>query len=209
MFWWYVYLFILEIERKLLKELKIFELTINADINVFCRALNVALFSFYRTESEIAINAFIFTICNSILHQCIIWAIIDKCVRKSAELSERSQIRWQIWVFQVYKYRFLDKTYYYIIKKQLIQYFTKGLSFLLLYFCSHRTTNYTLGIGVNKISFVVVDISHTEPWVINTYTLIINRLPIAHNMPQFRASLPHHVCSFTQVWKFNYTLKIL
>ncbi|CAG2100173.1 unnamed protein product [Medioppia subpectinata] len=27
-----------------------------------------------------------------------------------------------------------------------------------------RQTNYTLGIGVNKISLVVVDISHTEPW---------------------------------------------
>ena len=64
---------------------------------------------------------------------------------------------------------------------------------------SNRVTNYTLGIGVNKISFVVVDISHTEPWVINTYTLVINRVPISHNVPQFRAQLPHRVCSFTQV----------
>ncbi|CAG2162722.1 unnamed protein product [Oppiella nova] len=65
-------------------------------------------------------------------------------------------------------------------------------------FGSSRTTNYTLGIGVNKISLVVVDISHTEPWVINTYTLIINRVPVTHNVPEFRAQLPHRVCSFTQ-----------
>ncbi|XP_054163074.1 cadherin-like and PC-esterase domain-containing protein 1 [Oppia nitens] len=65
-------------------------------------------------------------------------------------------------------------------------------------FGSSRATNYTLGIGVNKISLVVIDISHTEPWVINTYTILINRVPLSHKVPDFAAQLPHRVCSFTQ-----------
>lgn len=53
---------------------------------------------------------------------------------------------------------------------------------------------------MNKISFVVVDISHTEPWVINTYTLTIKRLSLSNPVLQFSAKSPHQVCSFIQVF---------
>ncbi|GIY07031.1 cadherin-like and PC-esterase domain-containing protein 1 [Caerostris extrusa] len=61
-----------------------------------------------------------------------------------------------------------------------------------------RTTNYTLGVGENRISFLVVDITHTEPWVINTYTLVVHRLTITHGEPPFDPSVPHQVCSLHQ-----------
>ncbi|GFY66242.1 cadherin-like and PC-esterase domain-containing protein 1 [Trichonephila inaurata madagascariensis] len=61
-----------------------------------------------------------------------------------------------------------------------------------------RTTNYTLGVGENRISFLVVDITHTEPWVINTYTLVVHRLTITHGEPPFDPSIPHQVCSLHQ-----------
>ncbi|KFM56817.1 hypothetical protein X975_20020, partial [Stegodyphus mimosarum] len=48
-----------------------------------------------------------------------------------------------------------------------------------------RTTNYTLGVGENRITFYVVDITHTEPWVINTYTLVVHRLAIVRGEPPF------------------------
>lgn len=61
-----------------------------------------------------------------------------------------------------------------------------------------RSTNYTLGVGENRISFLVVDVSHTEPWVINTYTLVIHRLSITHSEPPFDPTFPHQVCSLLQ-----------
>ncbi|GFR23981.1 hypothetical protein TNCT_41631, partial [Trichonephila clavata] len=33
-----------------------------------------------------------------------------------------------------------------------------------------------------------VDITHTEPWVINTYTLVVHRLTITHGEPPFDPS---------------------
>ncbi|XP_076333251.1 cadherin-like and PC-esterase domain-containing protein 1 isoform X2 [Tachypleus tridentatus] len=61
-----------------------------------------------------------------------------------------------------------------------------------------RPTNYTLGVGPNRISFLVVDISHTEPWVVNTYTLLVYRLSVTYNEPPFSPDLPHQVCSLKQ-----------
>lgn len=68
-----------------------------------------------------------------------------------------------------------------------------------LYVFLNRSTNYTLGVGENRISFLVVDISHTEPWVINTYTLVIHRLAITHGELPFDPTFPHQVCSLHQV----------
>ncbi|RWS14447.1 cadherin-like and PC-esterase domain-containing protein 1, partial [Dinothrombium tinctorium] len=61
-----------------------------------------------------------------------------------------------------------------------------------------RPINYTLGIGSNKVTFVVVDISHTEPWVISSYTLHINRLHPTHNESKFNPLVPHRICSLKQ-----------
>ncbi|XP_076333149.1 cadherin-like and PC-esterase domain-containing protein 1 isoform X1 [Tachypleus tridentatus] len=61
-----------------------------------------------------------------------------------------------------------------------------------------RPTNYTLGVGPNKLSFFVVDTSHTEPWVVNTYTLLVYRLPVTHDEPPFSPDFPHQVCSLKQ-----------
>lgn len=63
----------------------------------------------------------------------------------------------------------------------------------------YRPTNYTLGVGTNKITLAVVDVSHTEPWVINTYTIYITRRGLADNEPPFRPHEPHQVCSLKQV----------
>ncbi|RWS24599.1 cadherin-like and PC-esterase domain-containing protein 1 [Leptotrombidium deliense] len=61
-----------------------------------------------------------------------------------------------------------------------------------------RPTNYTLGIGLNKVTFFIVDISHTEPWVISSYTLHINRLHPKHNEMKFNSSSDHQICSLKQ-----------
>lgn len=62
-----------------------------------------------------------------------------------------------------------------------------------------RPTNYSLGVGVNKIRLVVVDISHTQPWVINVYTLSIERSDIFAKEPKFNPSIEHEICSLKQV----------
>ncbi|KAG8171187.1 hypothetical protein JTE90_016083, partial [Oedothorax gibbosus] len=61
-----------------------------------------------------------------------------------------------------------------------------------------RTTNYTLGVGENRIVFLVVDITHTEPWVVNTYTLTVHRLSVDHHEPPFDPIAQHQVCSLHQ-----------
>ena len=38
-----------------------------------------------------------------------------------------------------------------------------------------RPSNYTLGLGSNSISIHVVDVTHSSPWIVNTYTLHIQR----------------------------------
>lgn len=38
-----------------------------------------------------------------------------------------------------------------------------------------RPSNYTLGLGYNQIKILVVDVTHTDPWILNTYTLNIYR----------------------------------
>ncbi|KAI1278749.1 Cadherin-like and PC-esterase domain-containing protein 1 [Halotydeus destructor] len=59
-------------------------------------------------------------------------------------------------------------------------------------------TNYTLGVGMNKIVLIVVDVSHTEPWAVNTYSLFINRQDIAASDHNFNSDLPHQICSLKQ-----------
>ena len=41
--------------------------------------------------------------------------------------------------------------------------------------CFCRPSNYTLGLGTNHVTILVVDVTHTEPWIINTYTLHVYR----------------------------------
>ncbi|GAB6029952.1 cadherin-like and PC-esterase domain containing 1 [Chamberlinius hualienensis] len=66
-----------------------------------------------------------------------------------------------------------------------------------------QPTNYTLGLGDNHVTFVVVDIRHTEPWVINTYTLTIRRQDVSHSEPNFDVQSPHEVCSIRQECDFQ------
>ncbi|XP_071083354.1 cadherin-like and PC-esterase domain-containing protein 1 [Haliotis cracherodii] len=61
-----------------------------------------------------------------------------------------------------------------------------------------REANFTLGIGENRISIYVVDMSHADPWVLNTYTLIIERQGPDYQQTSFLPGLPHQVCSLTQ-----------
>ena len=38
-----------------------------------------------------------------------------------------------------------------------------------------RPSNFTLGLGSNRVTIHVVDVTHTEPWILNTYNLYIHR----------------------------------
>ncbi|KAI8483516.1 Cadherin-like and PC-esterase [Branchiostoma belcheri] len=62
-----------------------------------------------------------------------------------------------------------------------------------------RPANYSLGLGENRINFLVVDLTHTEPWVINTYTLHVYRERHTDTEPAFHPRVPHQVCTMTQV----------
>ena len=70
------------------------------------------------------------------------------------------------------------------------------IQFLFQYF---RPSNYTLGLGQNRISIQVVDVTHTEPWVINTYTLYIHRASRTDSDGEIDLKQPHQICSLTQV----------
>ncbi|XP_035676867.1 cadherin-like and PC-esterase domain-containing protein 1 isoform X2 [Branchiostoma floridae] len=61
-----------------------------------------------------------------------------------------------------------------------------------------RPANYSLGLGENRINFLVVDLTHTEPWVINTYTLHVYRERLTDTEPAFNPRVPHQVCTMTQ-----------
>ncbi|KAG8199157.1 hypothetical protein JTE90_015988 [Oedothorax gibbosus] len=65
-------------------------------------------------------------------------------------------------------------------------------------FGTSRPTNITLGVGQNRISFIVVDISLTEPRIINSYNLKINRFPVTHGQKQFNPQNYHQICSLKQ-----------
>ena len=62
-----------------------------------------------------------------------------------------------------------------------------------------RPTNYTLGIGENRINMLVVDITHSEPWVMNTYTVTVYRKSIMEDELAFVGNKNHQVCSLVQV----------
>ncbi len=47
-----------------------------------------------------------------------------------------------------------------------------------------RPSNYTLGVGNNHVDVHVVDVTHTEPWIINTYVLHIYRESLAEKLTQ-------------------------
>uniref|UniRef100_T1KKD3 Uncharacterized protein n=2 Tax=Tetranychus urticae TaxID=32264 RepID=T1KKD3_TETUR len=59
-----------------------------------------------------------------------------------------------------------------------------------------RPTNYTLGLGINKVALVVVDVSQAEPMVINTYNVYINRLPLTSL--KLEPTKMHKVCHLNQ-----------
>ncbi|XP_077979695.1 cadherin-like and PC-esterase domain-containing protein 1 [Glandiceps talaboti] len=61
-----------------------------------------------------------------------------------------------------------------------------------------RPVNYTLGIGNNRVSMHVVDVTHSEPWVINTYTVNVYRKKLSEDVGVFNPELPHQVCSLIQ-----------
>ncbi|XP_042214337.1 uncharacterized protein LOC121860980 isoform X1 [Homarus americanus] len=57
--------------------------------------------------------------------------------------------------------------------------------------------NYTLGLGENRVPLAVVDIGHSEPWTLNTYTIHLTRRPPPVPSPDV-TSLPHQVCGLKQ-----------
>uniref|UniRef100_T1JPJ4 Cadherin-like beta sandwich domain-containing protein n=1 Tax=Strigamia maritima TaxID=126957 RepID=T1JPJ4_STRMM len=61
-----------------------------------------------------------------------------------------------------------------------------------------QSANYTLGLGENRITFVIVDIRHTEPWVINSYSIVVERAAPTDNEPIFDANRKHQVCALKQ-----------
>ncbi|XP_071525533.1 uncharacterized protein [Panulirus ornatus] len=57
--------------------------------------------------------------------------------------------------------------------------------------------NYTLGLGENRIPIAVVDIAHSEPWTLNTYTIHLTRRPPPVPHPDITTE-PHQVCVLKQ-----------
>ncbi|XP_068243038.1 cadherin-like and PC-esterase domain-containing protein 1 isoform X2 [Palaemon carinicauda] len=57
--------------------------------------------------------------------------------------------------------------------------------------------NYTLGLGENRVSIAVVDIGHSEPWTLNSYTVHITRRPPPRPSPDI-TTRPHQVCALKQ-----------
>ncbi|XP_066979373.1 cadherin-like and PC-esterase domain-containing protein 1 [Macrobrachium rosenbergii] len=57
--------------------------------------------------------------------------------------------------------------------------------------------NYTLGLGDNRVNIAVVDIGHSEPWTLNTYTIHITRRPPPRPLPDV-TTRPHQVCALKQ-----------
>ncbi|XP_070558831.1 cadherin-like and PC-esterase domain-containing protein 1 [Ptychodera flava] len=63
---------------------------------------------------------------------------------------------------------------------------------------SSRPANYSLGIGENRVSMHVVDVTHSEPWVINTYTVHVYRKKLSEDDGIFSPEMQYQVCSLIQ-----------
>ncbi|KAH9381218.1 hypothetical protein HPB48_019859 [Haemaphysalis longicornis] len=61
-----------------------------------------------------------------------------------------------------------------------------------------RPANYTLGVGENKVVLYVMDGGQPDPWVVNAYTLLIRRMPLADDGLRFSPAAQHQVCSLKQ-----------
>ncbi|XP_071961477.1 cadherin-like and PC-esterase domain-containing protein 1 [Antedon mediterranea] len=61
-----------------------------------------------------------------------------------------------------------------------------------------RPANYSIGIGDNRVNLLVVDITHTEPWVINTYVVHVYREGLSEHEQEFKDDEAHQVCSLIQ-----------
>jgi len=58
---------------------------------------------------------------------------------------------------------------------------------------------YTLGIGLNKINLLIVDISQSEPSVINIYTINVKKESFKDTNQPFIQSDHYMICSLKQV----------
>ena len=58
---------------------------------------------------------------------------------------------------------------------------------------------YTLGIGLNKINLLIVDISQSEPSVINIYTINVKKESFKDTNQTFIQSDHYMICSLKQV----------
>jgi len=58
--------------------------------------------------------------------------------------------------------------------------------------------NYSLGLGTNKIIIKVVDVSHSEPWVLSSYTVVIYREYLGEGRLVSNTKQEHVVCSLKQ-----------
>ena len=63
----------------------------------------------------------------------------------------------------------------------------------------YRPSNYTLGVGSNKMSLHVVDVTHTEPWIINSYNVHITRREPAGQHGNTRQEGDLQACTLAQV----------
>ncbi|KAK7493631.1 hypothetical protein BaRGS_00015143 [Batillaria attramentaria] len=61
-----------------------------------------------------------------------------------------------------------------------------------------RFANFTLGLGSNTLRIFVVDTTHDEPWVLNTYTITVVRHEADYGLGPFLPGIPHVVCSLKQ-----------
>ncbi|PVD25296.1 hypothetical protein C0Q70_15796 [Pomacea canaliculata] len=58
--------------------------------------------------------------------------------------------------------------------------------------------NFTLGLGDNVLKIYVVDIRNKEPWVLNMYTLTVQRQDVDQGLGSLKPGMPHVVCTLKQ-----------
>ncbi|KAK6177415.1 hypothetical protein SNE40_015520 [Patella caerulea] len=66
-------------------------------------------------------------------------------------------------------------------------------------------SNITLGIGENKVWIFIVDTSHSDTWVVNTYTILITRQD-PDIQSSFSSSKPHQICSLKQDCSLSFSM---
>lgn len=63
----------------------------------------------------------------------------------------------------------------------------------------YNHVNWTFGIGDTSVHWLLLDSSHSQPWVMNQYSITVTRQSLFLYEPVFTMNQSHKVCTVTQV----------